>query len=495
MKPEACATQADAALPVIRRMDADVGAAERVKLLSIARQIAQEDPRLEALHVFGDRVHSGIAETPWLVIGDTREIALARPGQELAYEYRLSLLARPGDAVVFSAPAHAAFEHYRSAVLGITDVGSIHARPSREKPLLPLAERCLADSDALGRIIEIARAAKALTILPHIAMGSVWKLASAVARATGLDICVAGPPPRLTRFVNDKLWFANLVERTLGREALPPTFSAHGPAALAWRMKALAQSGERIVVKVPDSAGSAGNICLRASDVCHASLGHIREQILMTLRALGWQTTFPLLVGLWEAPVISSPSVQLWIPSRGQGDPVIEGVFEQLLEGTAATFVGSVPADLPKPWQGRLAVDALQLAIVLQHCGYFGRCSFDALLVGRTHAEAKLHWIECNGRWGGVSIPMTLVNRISGPPGMSFVVTQQTEMVRTPRRLSEALDLLGGLLLRPGYSEQGIIVLSPVEIEAGTGAQWIACAQSTRAALALADQAARRLGL
>ncbi|MGO9174265.1 MAG: hypothetical protein ACLP7P_20190 [Rhodomicrobium sp.] len=106
--------------------------------------------------------------------------------------------------------------------------------------------------------------------------------------------------------------------------------------------------------------------------------------------------------------------------------------------GEEGTFVGSVPAELPEKWQHRLVEDALRLAPALQLLGNFGRCSLGTLLVGQTLDSAVLHWIECNGRWGGVSIPMTIVNR-------------------PPRPFADALQALDGILFGPGRNERGII--------------------------------------
>lgn len=52
------------------------------------------------------------------------------------------------------------------------------------------------------------------------------------------------------------------------------------------------------------------------------------------------------------------------------------------------------------------------LARVFQHLGYVGRCSFDMMLVGPNIQESEIELIECNGRWGGTSLPMTLMNRM-----------------------------------------------------------------------------------
>jgi len=132
----------------------------------------------------------------------------------------------------------------------------------------------------------------------------------------------------------------------------------------------------------------------------------------------------------------------------------------------------------------------MRLASGLQLLGYFGRCSLDTLLVGHSFDTAVLHWIECNGRWGGVSIPMTIVNRLTGGGAKAkFVVVQRTGAVRTPRSFADALQALDGILFRPGRREEGIILLSPVEIEAGRGVQLLACAKTVGAARALSDRA------
>lgn len=477
-------------LPVVPWTTATLDEHELRRLRGIAARIAKAEPALAATRALSARTRPGLSGNLWLVIGDTREIALTKVGREITYEYRISLLARQGDFAVFGGKRHHDFERYRSQEIGLGSIVAINPRIFPNNPLLPLAERCRLDAAAFTQIVEGAKAAGGLTIVPHIGMGSVWRLAAEVGEATGLDVCVASPLPRLTGRVNDKLWFARLAAEILGETALPPTYTAHGPAVLAYRIRALARSAERVVVKVPDSAGSRGNVCLPARDLADASLSDIKNRIPGVLRALGWYDTYPLLVAVWEAPVLSSPSVQLWIPAIADGPPIIEGLFEQILEGEEGAFVGAIPAELPERWQRRLAEDAMRLASVLQFLGYFGRCSLDTLLVGHSFDTAVLHWIECNGRWGGVSIPMTIVNRLTGGGAKAkFVVVQRTGAVRTPRSFADALQALDGILFRPGRREEGIILLSPVEIEAGRGVQLLACAKTVGAARALSDRA------
>lgn len=493
MRSECFSPDLELQIPIIPRVAATVEKEDHRRLRRIAAELAQDDPHLNSTEAFGRKVQAGIGAGPFLVIGDTREIALAKQGRETSFEYRLSLLARQGDAVLFSKTVHADFDHYRAETLGLGNIHPIYPQGQGGRKRLPLAERCLNDPNSFDEVASITKDAGGLTLVPHIGMGSAWYLAGALARATGVPVHVASAPPRLTRRANDKLWFAQLITKTLGPAALPPTFAAHSLAALASRMRLLARNSRRIVVKVPDSAGSAGNISLDACDICDLTLGAIRDRIIGMLFTLGWRDTFPLLVGLWETPALSSPSVQMWIPPISFGPPLIEGIFEQILEGTEGAFAGSVPADLPADVQRRLAMEATRIGTVLQHCGYFGRCSLDALLVGDYHEDAELHWIECNGRWGGVSIPMTIVSRLFGLNAPRFVVTQKIDRMDRPLRFLDALQRLDDILLKPGRTKQGIMFLSPVEIEAGRGVQMVACAKTSNAARELSRHAEKRL--
>ena len=52
------------------------------------------------------------------------------------------------------------------------------------------------------------------------------------------------------------------------------------------------------------------------------------------------------------------------------------------------------------------------MASGLQALGYIGRCSFDFILTGDPEGDFQLKFTECNGRWGGTSTPMALLDRL-----------------------------------------------------------------------------------
>ena len=131
------------------------------------------------------------------------------------------------------------------------------------------------------------------------------------------------------------------------------------------------------------------------------SLLAICKMLKHLIRPLCWDRRNPLLVGCWETDVIGTPSVQLWIPPRLQGPPMVEGIFAQVLVNCEGTFQGSCKADLPGPLGQEIVTRSWLLAELFQRLGYVGRCSFDLILVGDDLGSCRLEFIECNGRWGG----------------------------------------------------------------------------------------------
>jgi Pre ATP-grasp domain len=175
------------ALPIVPAMSASLEPGEARRLREIAARIVESQPALVATHAFGAAVRSGMGASLWLLIGDAREIALAEGGESTTYEYRLSLLAREGDLVAFGRETLPEFMRYRAEKLGLEPIVSLSPRSGPREQLLPLAERCRLDREVFSRIAEQARSAGGLTILPHIGMGSAWRLGAAVAGANPRD--------------------------------------------------------------------------------------------------------------------------------------------------------------------------------------------------------------------------------------------------------------------------------------------------------------------
>ena len=243
---------------------------------------------------------------------------------------------------------------------------------------------------------------------------SVWEIAALLHEETRCPLKVIAPPPGLTGWVNDKVAFTEAVSRLFGPSFVPRTESAWNLVSAAQCVKHLAEQSQAIGLKLPDAGGGAGNIVLQADQFRGRSLSAICETLRGVLPALDWQGEHELLIDSWELDVVSSPSAQLWIPPEPEGPPVVEGIFDQTTEGREGMFVGTAPAHFPPTLYQEITDRCWLLGRLFQRLGYVGRCSFDMILVGQSVDDCRIEFIECNGRWGGTSLPMTLMNRIFG---------------------------------------------------------------------------------
>lgn len=481
-------------LPVIARRSVELSQREISNVARLTAAIADENRRLSDTTYFGSGVRAGLGAKPFVLIGDKSEIPLMTAGSDDTLEYRIALLAGEGDLIVFAGQRNPDFESYLCGLLGLPALNVLEVHIESPEPRSPTALQCIDDADLSERLARHVRANRGATLLPHITTGSTWALGKHLHERTGQPIFVAGPPPNLSSKVNDKIWFADVAARLFGDRAIPHKLTAFGPAALTGHVRTLARKWEKIVVKLPHSAGSAGNLPIRCETIRGLGTKALRQHLMDRFSAAGWPEHYPLLVEVWDCNVLASPSVQVWIPDRAEGEPVIEGIYDQLLTGEEGQFIGAAPAELEPSWDQRICRDAMQLALLFQHLGYFGRCSFDTVIAGDGMNDAELHWIECNGRWGGVSLPMTFLNRIFGAKAMpAYVIIQRSQIVVPPLPFSEALRRLGDDIYRPGGKPEGIIMITPGYYETGTGLHFISMDQTVDKALSRADAAIVRL--
>ena len=474
-------------LPIIGQDMPPLEEADEARVVEQAARLRRNNRDFDLWEGFGGNVRCGAAEGPAVFYEDYSPLALyAGFGQE----YRALALAGAGDVVLVSEPRQPAFEAYCRDGLQLGDVTIASVTARRRTNRQSLSIQACDDAPVFTALCTRARGAGMLTIMPYMGTGGSWLLASRIARQTGLPVHVAAPPPRLTRLVNDKIWFARQVRALLGDEAVPPTFAVYGMAALVSRLRRLARNSRRVVVKVPGSAGGMGNLALLSEDVLRLEPAQLVRQIETVFVGRGWARTYPLVTGVWETAVLDNQSVQLWIPLNGDGPPIVEGVFSQTVDLESGEFLGVVPADLPAQIRLRLAEEARLIARLWQHLGYFGRCSFDAVLAGDSPGVARLRWIECNGRWGGASVPMTLANRLRSDWSRGGFVAFH---VRGPADgpladVAGTLARLDDLLLVPGRRDEGVVLVVPTLTPRGAGMNFLALAGSHAQAAALRAQ-------
>lgn len=482
-----------ARLPVIQRRVVDLNSSERNLVKAVASEILGESRNHAELSYFQPQVQQGLGDTSYIFFGDIREIRLFGNRNASPIEYRLSVLAGEGDLVVISGKQNRDFEQYLEKELSLGRREYLYTGVSDDDGTVPTLLRCLNDINIYAQLRTKVEERGGATLVAHISTGTVWALARKLGRDTGLPIHVAGPRPSLTVQANDKLWFASLTTRLFGKSSVPLTYSVFGKAALAGRVHSLARDFEKIVIKIPDSAGSAGNFPILSADIAGMSVKKLYRFLDAMIADVVGSAPYPMMVQVWKRDVLTSPSIQLWIPLPGDGPPVIEGIFEQYVTGQAGRFSGAMLASLPDDWDFRLSRDALMLGCVLQALGYFGRCSFDTVISGENFGSARLHWIECNGRWGGVSVPMSLMNRLFAPDETpAYIISHNNVQFPSQHPSSTSLDIFADKLWHPD-AVSGIVFISPISFDEGNALIFLSLAARTKDALDQADAVFQRL--
>jgi len=456
------------------------------RIADLADEIRLSDPRIGVLPPFGTGVRKGIGAGPSVWFGDTAEIPLLGLNTRKRFDYRLGWLAQDRDVVVIGGADCPAFEAYQRSFLGAPGISYLNVDPDAARPRRATPTICLRNPVAFSKLCDVLAGEDTVTLQAYITTGTIWALAARVNQATGADVFVAGPPPLLSRRANNKLWFGEVAQKLLGTGAIPPKRVAYSKSALTRHVGELAREWDRLVIKVPDSAGSAGNFPVKSEDVRGLKPAALNRYLMHVLSSDDRPPVFPILVEVWDANVLTSPSVQIWIPAPEDGPPLVEEIFEQLLHGEQASFSGAVLADLPPEIENTLTSGALQLATLFQQLGYFGRCSFDAIVTGPDIEAGAVHWIECNGRWGGASIPMSLVHRLPRPGDQPRYTIVQSDKGRfRALDFADAVREFADVAPLPDLGS-GVLFLSPNMMQLGTGCHFLSLASDTRAATELA---------
>jgi len=463
-----------------------------------AKRLLDERPELRIPEQFRPFVARTTPAGPALHLDDLSLISKPQgeEAQAASLQDRARLRAGDGDFVLSVQDPPEGYETYCRDFLGLGAATWLRPRVPPGADPRRLASLVWRDEDLRRLLSEVVHAGEVEHIHPHMGCRGVWELALRLGEATGRTLPVVAPPPALAALVNDKIAFRDVVVGLLGSEAVPPGEPAANLALLAARVREFASLSPFVAVKVPDSAGGGGNIVLEAEPLRRLSLLGIRAQLDARLRAMGWSPGRELLVTAWESEVVGAPSSQLWIPPGAEGPPVVEGIFEQTLEGETWRFVGARPARLPAALAQEITDASHLVALLFQRLGYVGRCSFDFILVGRRLEEARPRFIECNGRWGGTSLPMTLMNRLFGDwKKQPFAVSRTSRRGLEDMPFEAVVAALDEDLFDVRRGSGRLVLYSPTRLETRGELHFVALASKWEEVLELAEKRVpRRVG-
>lgn len=360
------------------------------------------------------------------------------------YQYRARLRCDDDDLYAVVRPPIDGYEDYNRRFLGLGRAGLLHLESTNAD--LEVARSLKDQAPAFDALVAAARRAGGVLIHPYMAIEPVWELAEALAREADVPVRVLGPLPRVTRLANDKARFSKLVDRLLGTDALARTLTTADPATMAELVRELARECDAVALKMPSCASGMGNHILDGRSVRRKPQREVRDLVHRFLEDKRWDGE-EVLVVQWHRDVIESPSAQCWIPPLDGGEPQVEEVYQQLLVGEQRIFEGSVISALPVAIRQDFMRKSWLICKVFQLLGYVGRCSFDALVVGPSLEAARVKFVECNGRWGGTSTPMHLMNRVFGDfRGVSYRAQDYVDERLIGLGFPDLLELFGDTL-------------------------------------------------
>ena len=399
------------------RLDADELAEARAAIAPLAARLQLEARNAEWEPLRYHATHEARAR---LELDDVSGVPFVAgvPGVE-EYQHRARVRARSGGGLAAVTPPADGYEAYNHARLGLGAPWFHCASRIAERPFA-VSAACRQPAD-LAALAEHAREAGAMVLHPYMGIEEIWLLARELGEASGVPVSVLAPPPAVTWLANDKAHLSEAVALCVDPDALLDTHETRGIEELFDTVRAFRGRYPSVGIKRTRCASAMGNLVLHEEETGGWSDETLRARLEAFLKQTEWDGVEPVLVVQWARTDLS-PSTQLWVPPLGAGDPVCEGVYEQLLVGEEKCFLGSRPSTLPGYLNEGLAHASLRVAAGLQAAGYVGRCSFDFVVTGDVHAEegaedeAEFFFVECNGRWGGTSTPMALVDRcVEGP--------------------------------------------------------------------------------
>ena len=205
----------------------------------------------------------------------------------------------------------------------------------------------------------------------------------------GRQARVIGPLPTITERANNKLWFTDVVAAVLGSDSVLDARAARSPGEVCAELV-------EIATRLADSATSAARVTLKLTD---------------SASGMGTSIFEPAAI-LERSPESLRAFVDDWLHEH---EPDSRGRFRPaFLPRQRDRFPRRHADPPPNPISDRIGEAGVRIGRVFQRLGYVGRCSFDTILVGDDLTDAAIKFTECNGRWGGTSTPMSLMNRLFG---------------------------------------------------------------------------------
>ena len=425
----------------------------------ITSRYLQNKPTLGSTNVFGVGVSQGHSPGPCIFVGEIFNVESTVSDRITDMEYLMTLIAREGDVMLLNGDRNCEFEKYRQNELRL---GNIEIIETSKEELTSL--NSTTPKPSLKRLIDYIQTTfttETINIIPFCGSSALWSLAGYIATQTGLNVSVAAPAPKLTPLVNDRLWFRELAKSLFEPDEIPMTKPAYGPESLLHLVRAFAKNYSKVVVRISNGIDIYCNVKMNSETIMSSTDDELGTLLTVVLKDHDWNNKYPLMVEVWDTEVLSNPSVQVWVPAKGTGSPIVEGIFDRSLLNATDGLVIAKPAEIPPHLEQIVIDEAIQLAVALQQLGYFGKLDIEGIISGSNITNSQLYWTGCNGRWSGLTLPVALSNRLFDTKNITVSIAQLTFKDAANSCFSVIHAALHDLLYTRSNKEGRVLLLVP----------------------------------
>ena len=388
------------------------------QVIALAQQLQERLPWQEESELFSrQRLQTWPDdETVVLVVDDYSSFPLFRY-EEFCHtrSARSWARVRQQDVLISSLPEDASYHRYLSEQLALKLPAKVLAvEESDVTSRGPL--RCILSNPTLLTYLQSQLVGQSFVIHPYVGSEAAWQLAKRFSD-NKKQCTVLAPLPCVSRLVNNKNRFLEIVEEVLGSEWTIRWEKARTVDECVEVLQRKAQTWKRMAVRIDNGTAGVGTREVTVEEIQSVSTQQLKQALQHWLDELGWLPDIEkeLQVVRWENAVIVSPSVHVWIPPLQNGGPVVEGVTDQVFdEEDLHRCLGTCTTSQPDDVIESIEAAAAKLSRCFQHLGYVGRCSYDVVVCLAEDGTLSVKFVECNGRWGAATSVLSLLNRLFG---------------------------------------------------------------------------------
>jgi hypothetical protein len=268
-----------------------------------------------------------------------------------------------------------------------------------ENPSGWLSLDILREPALLRRLIEYAGEGHTVQLIPYATTTQFLELVEALENDHGLTVQLPESPTR------ERLWIRDYIDTKIGYRVLASRWLPNADQLLA---EGLACQTREVAADAVNWFFLNGRACIVKSDIGENGFGNLlmrpgdfetRAEIMTHLRNSRfindqWLTVEEMI----EADHPLSPSLEVYVPPQGQGEPFITYVSDQLFQGFG-DFCGVLVSRelLDTPWYQPLADAGMIMAQRLQEMGYVGHFDLDTVV----NDDGRVYLLEINPRRTG----------------------------------------------------------------------------------------------